>query len=302
MRGPFSAGRRPAARVRLMPIVVVALVGLLSLRLLSMLLNGGWTLPASTAETAAPAQPQPKNTDLSRGIARVVTERRGHVFEEEDITGAVDKKKDEAKKADKEHKDKEQKAAQPAEAEWPGTQRFNPPATDPRTAGQSVPSEAELKVLERLRQRRTDIETRDQELEMRENLLRATERKLDERIGELRTLEGKLDVGQSARKQKESEQLRALVVMYEAMKPKDAARVFDRLEAPVLIDLVTQMNPRKTSEILAAMNADAAQRLTVALARRAKGEAAEREANATPAAQGLPAGELPRIDSVPARP
>ena len=54
--------------------------------------------------------------------------------------------------------------------------------------------------------------------------------------------------------------------MYEAMKPKDAARVFDRLGLDVLVPVVQQMNPRKMSEVLAAMSPDRAEKLTVALA------------------------------------
>jgi flagellar motility protein MotE (MotC chaperone) len=57
--------------------------------------------------------------------------------------------------------------------------------------------------------------------------------------------------------------------MYEGMKPKDAAKVFDHLEMPVLIEIATQIAPRKMSDILGLMSTDAAERLTVEMARRA---------------------------------
>ena len=57
--------------------------------------------------------------------------------------------------------------------------------------------------------------------------------------------------------------------MYEGMKPKDAAKVFDRLEMPVLIEIATQIAPRKMSDILGLMSTEAAERLTVEMARRA---------------------------------
>jgi flagellar motility protein MotE (MotC chaperone) len=56
------------------------------------------------------------------------------------------------------------------------------------------------------------------------------------------------------------------------MKPKDAAKVFDRLEMPVLIEIASQIAPRKMSDILGLMQTDAAERLTVELARRANGD------------------------------
>jgi flagellar motility protein MotE (MotC chaperone) len=69
------------------------------------------------------------------------------------------------------------------------------------------------------------------------------------------------------------------------MKPKDAAKVFDRLEMPVLLEIASQIAPRKMSDILGLMQTDAAERLTVELARRATGG---RSANAS--------AELPKIE------
>ena len=57
--------------------------------------------------------------------------------------------------------------------------------------------------------------------------------------------------------------------MYEGMKPKDAAKVFDRLEMSVLFEIASQIAPRKMSDILGLMQPEAAERLTVEMARRA---------------------------------
>ena len=43
--------------------------------------------------------------------------------------------------------------------------------------------------------------------------------------------------------------------MYEGMKPKDAAKVFDRLEMSVLFEIASQIAPRKMSDILGLMQA-----------------------------------------------
>ncbi len=86
--------------------------------------------------------------------------------------------------------------------------------------------------------------------------------------------------------------MRNLVLMYETMKPKDAARVFDRLAHDVLVPVVLQMNPRKMAEVLAVMSPEAAEKLTVALAQRARGAAPERAAQAP-----APMNELPAIDA-----
>jgi flagellar motility protein MotE (MotC chaperone) len=74
--------------------------------------------------------------------------------------------------------------------------------------------------------------------------------------------------------------------MYESMKPKDAAKVFDRLEMPVLFEIASQIAPRKMSDILGLMQPEAAERLTVELARRA-GAGSDRSASTA---------DLPKIE------
>ena len=127
---------------------------------------------------------------------------------------------------------------------------------------------------------------------MRERLLNSAEKKLDGRVGDLKALEEKAG-GPAATKPavEEAKAIKNLVIMYEAMKPKDAARVFDRLGLDVLVPVVQQMNPRKMSEVLAAMAPDRAEKLTVALATSGRGATIERVANEA----SLPGNELPAI-------
>jgi flagellar motility protein MotE (MotC chaperone) len=73
--------------------------------------------------------------------------------------------------------------------------------------------------------------------------------------------------------------------MYEGMKPKDAARVFDRLEMSVLFEIASQIAPRKMSDIMGLMAPEAAERLTVELARRAAGSD-----------KSVSAADLPKIE------
>ncbi|WP_409997818.1 MotE family protein, partial [Bradyrhizobium sp. SZCCHNR3027] len=73
----------------------------------------------------------------------------------------------------------------------------------------------------------------------------------------------------SQKSEADSARFKSIVTMYEGMKPKDAAKVFDRLEMSVLIEIASQIQPRKMSDILGLMMPEAAERLTVELARRA---------------------------------
>lgn len=246
-----------SGRVRLLPVLIFGLVSLLTLKLFSMALS----LP-------------PGRLDMERAptekFSRSITLAREGQNPDALITGSVGKKEagkqDQAKPLTPEEKAAEEKAKAEMKAKQePEGVRF------PANASDSIPapgaSPAERAMLEKLKDRRNEIEARDRELEMRDSLLRVGERKLDERIGELRTLESQF--GGDKAKQDAKTRYKSLVVMYESMKPKEAARVFDRLDVKILIDLVGHMNPRKVSEILAVMEPAAAEKLTVALARQA---------------------------------
>ena len=153
-------------------------------------------------------------------------------------------------------------------------------------------SPAEKALYEKLGARRDALKQRSEELDLRERMLGEAERKLESGLGDLKQAEDKADSGGSKKAEAEKAGIKNIVTMYETMKPKDAARVFDRLGHEVLVPIVLAMNPRKMAEVLAVMQPEAAERLTVALANRARG-AGDRQASAAPS---LPPNELPAID------
>jgi flagellar motility protein MotE (MotC chaperone) len=170
-----------------------------------------------------------------------------------------------------------------------------PDAPKLEVAGAAIPLEpgriaspGERAVLERLQTRRQELDTRSREMEMRENLLKAAEKRLEDKVTELKDAEGRVNTAMGTRDKVEAERFKGIVSMYENMKPKDAARIFDRLDMKILVDVSTQIKPQKMSEILAQMTPDNAERLTVELANRA---------SAKPKTQGP--DQLPKIEGKP---
>lgn len=136
-------------------------------------------------------------------------------------------------------------------------------ASNPTPAPNVAPQQgnAEKTVLERLGLRRSELDKREEELANREALLQAAEKRLAERNEELKKLEDDLK-SRTDQRNAELTSLKPIVTIYETMKPKEAARVFEKLEFSNLLMVATAMNPRKLSEVLAQMDPVLAGKLT----------------------------------------
>ena len=150
------------------------------------------------------------------------------------------------------------------------------PAT-PATADEISPditasgvSSAEMDVLTSLADRRDVLEQRQRELDLRANIIAATEKRVDGKIGELKALQAKIEALLGQRDAKELEQLDGLVKVYTAMKPKDAARIFASLDDTVRLGVAGRMKPDVVAGIMAALPAEVAQKLSLELASRYK--------------------------------
>ncbi|MCE9521819.1 MAG: hypothetical protein K8S25_05235 [Alphaproteobacteria bacterium] len=162
-------------------------------------------------------------------------------------------------------------AAAPSDAK-PGTETVEskgaaappPMAAEPMAAQ----TKGEAEVLQNLGARRAALDARERDLALREQLMGATEKRVSEHLGELRSLEGKLNTMLTQRDAAEETQLGSLVKTYENMKAPDAAKIFNKLDRKVTLDVAQRMKPAKIGAILAAMDPARAQDLTVMLATR----------------------------------
>ena len=104
-------------------------------------------------------------------------------------------------------------------------------------------SAGERAVLESLQQRRQELETRARELEVRDSLLKAAERRIEQRLQELKEMEARLTGAAAKKDEAEAAKFKSLVTMYENMKAKDAAKIFDRLDLRILVEVVERHEP-----------------------------------------------------------
>jgi flagellar motility protein MotE (MotC chaperone) len=139
---------------------------------------------------------------------------------------------------------------------------------DPASDDTETASAAEVDVLSSLTKRRTELDARGRDLDMRANVLAATEKRIDAKIAALKQLQVQINQMMGQRDAAQEKQIASLVKTYSAMKPKDAARIFNGLDENVLLEVAQAMKSDALAPVLAGMNAETAQKLTLRLASR----------------------------------
>lgn len=142
-------------------------------------------------------------------------------------------------------------------------------AAPPQGAGPgSDGGEVRTELFQRLAERRGELDRRSRELDQREALLTAAEQQVDRKVTELTQLRGEIERLLGTVDEQQAAQLGSLVKIYENMKPKDAARIFEELDMLVLLSVVERMREQKSAPILASMDPIKARELTARLAER----------------------------------
>src|SRR5882762_9508567 len=211
--------------IRVIPVVLIAIFGLAVLKVAGLVIDGGYVFDY-----------QPQTT--TRSWAQETLNFPGSKIDPADITGSThEKPKEEAAKP----------AAPAPEVAKPDGVVVYPEQTQPVSA-------SERAILERLQSRRQELEARAREIDIRENLLKAAEKRIESRVEEMKAVESRITTATGQKAETDAARFKGIITMYEGMKRKDAAKVFDRLEM---------------SDILGLMAPEAAERLTIEMARRA---------------------------------
>jgi flagellar motility protein MotE (MotC chaperone) len=249
--------------IRVIPVVLVAIFGLMVLKIAGLVIDGGYVFDYNPQSTGSSWMQENFKYPGVKKAAAVDPETTGSTH------GAP---KDEKKEEKAEAKPGEPPPKPDGVVVFPSEQQAQPV------------SPSERAILERLQARRQELEARAREIEIRESLLKAAEKRIETRVEEAKASEARISAASGAKAEEDAARFKGIITMYESMKPKDAAKVFDRLEMSVLYDIASKIAPRKMSDILGLMQPEAAERLTVELARRANPD------------KSASAAELPKIE------
>lgn len=160
------------------------------------------------------------------------------------------------------------------------------PTIKPLTSPEPVVSDSERALLTNLRQRRQQLDAREANLAAREMTLAAVEKRLSGRVDELTALQNRLEDLERQRKSRDETNWRGMVKVYEAMKPRDAANIFNDLDMPILLPVIDRMKEAKASAILAAMLPERARQVTAELAQMRARQNSIEAGSATPQPAG----------------
>ena len=255
---PSAAARQPLrSRVRVLPLTILAVALLLGLKIGAFWQGRGelFVTPAGAQQAATPGA-----TPATSGQPMQLTPPRP----------AAEQSAQAPQPAGQQPPAAQPSVPAPAPAAEPASPAAAPSSTiqSLATRDPTTYTRAEIELLANLAQRREVLEQRAREIDLRESLLAAAEKRIDERIAELRKLEASIKQIVQQYDKQEEQNLQGLVKVYENMKPKDAARIFEKLEPNVLLGVVERMKETKLAAILADMPPAAAQDITVRLATR----------------------------------
>lgn len=204
--------------------------------------------------------------------------------EEASKEGKKDSHSEEGKKDG--HGEKKKEADPEDEPKTLGAGKTTVKAIEELKAKQQQPqfTQTELDILQNLVKRREEIEKREKEFEVKSAVLEAAEKRINDKVAEMKTLQVELGKVVEAYNKHQDAEIRGLVKIYETMKPGDAATIFNELEMPVLLLVIDKMSERKVAPVLAGMNPKRARDVTLQLAEMRRARANTQKAAATPEA------------------
>lgn len=183
--------------------------------------------------------------------------------------------------------------------------------TPDQLAQQAGISPAELRIIQSLSARRTELDARDQDFATTLPLMVAAEQKLDAKVQAMTALKTEMQQMLGQVDEREKAEIDRLVQVYSAMRPRDAAPVLATLDDRVRLPVAAAMRPRSLAAVMAQMQPAQARELTEKLAARfqaqqmaARAAAVEMAepaaASAQPVAATAPASEDPVVAETPA--
>lgn len=122
-----------------------------------------------------------------------------------------------------------------------------------------------VKVIQAVSKKEKEINETEKvvEIEEQKKMLDLAHESIAKKIKDLERVKGELQEKQDHLNKDEKKNVHTMAKIYEAMKPAQAADIFNKLELTSLIQIIKHMNQKKASAIIASMEANRARQLTL---------------------------------------
>ncbi|MFO0388516.1 MAG: MotE family protein [Alphaproteobacteria bacterium] len=249
--------------MRIIPVTIVTALLFLAVKMIDLtrgteMLSAGVIIANVEAQQAGDtaAQKMPEKTEEQE----VKTEEKSAEKPEEKKEEKSEEQKGEPAKSEETKSDIKESAEEKKEPENTAVSESSGDTTDRHFTS------SELDLLQKLAARRDELDRWERNIQIKEEVLNATEKRINERILEIESMKKQVAELLAQYNEKEDAKIRSLVKIYENMKPKEAARIFDEIEMPILLLVIDKMAEKKAAPILAGMNSTKAKQITVELA------------------------------------
>ena len=142
-------------------------------------------------------------------------------------------------------------------------------------------------------EQKADSAGRQNRLREAEAVLAATEARVGTQIQRLNGVKREVEALMTQRSNLQQEDLKRMVSIYEAMKPRDAARILTDMETDIVVDVLDRIAERRAAPILAEM-ADAKAREVTRLILQRRALPGDRKAAPTVVGASVPVTAVPR--------
>lgn len=142
-------------------------------------------------------------------------------------------------------------------------------------------------------EQKADSAGRQNRLREAEAVLAATEARVGTQIQRLNGVKREVEALMTQRSTLQQEDLKRMVAIYEAMKPRDAARILTDMETDIVVDVLDRIAERRAAPILAEM-ADAKAREVTRLILQRRALPGDRKAAPTVVGASVPVTAVPR--------
>ncbi|HJK87441.1 MAG TPA: hypothetical protein QKA14_01110 [Candidatus Megaira endosymbiont of Hartmannula sinica] len=118
-------------------------------------------------------------------------------------------------------------------------------------------------LIKKISKRKQDIEKINQNLVNKENMLKIAEDKLNKKAQQMQDMQDKLNEIADQYNYQKDQRILNLVKIYESMRPRDAASIFNDLDEDILLKVALGMKPSKIASIMSYMDTTKAKNLSL---------------------------------------